>query len=202
MRKSVTTRGKKRSGEETRQRILAAACDVFGAAGYGGASIREVARRAGISVGCVYLYFPNKQELYLGLMKSQMDEFLGRLESLRAEAPLAAIRAVIASYLQVAVTRTKMLSASIKEYDLEFKRPLRNAFFRSQRRLVADILKRGVRDGVFRPMDCDEVALVLVTSLRGAILGYLTVDITKPKVYADTFFETFLNGIRSPHHDS
>jgi len=92
-----------------------------------------VAGRAGISVGGIYLYFRTKEELYTGLMRSQMDEFLGRVERLRSDTPLTALRGLIDLYMEIAVTRTRMLSASIKEYDLEFKRPVREAFFGSSR---------------------------------------------------------------------
>jgi len=51
-----------------------------------------VAGRAGISVGGIYLYFRTKEELYTGLMRSQMDEFLGRVERRRSDTPLTAFR--------------------------------------------------------------------------------------------------------------
>ena len=191
---------KRRTGDESRQRILAAASDVFAEHGFEKASVREVAGRAGISVGGIYLYFKNKEELYTGLMRSQMDEFLGRVERLRSDTPLTAFRGLIDLYMEIAVTRTRMLSASIKEYDLEFKRPVREAFFRKQQGIVADILRHGMRDGSFRSMDCDATALMVIVTLRGAILGYLTGDVRRPKDYGRSLYELFLKGIRSKNH--
>jgi AcrR family transcriptional regulator len=187
---------KRRTGDESRQSILAAAREVFAEQGFVKASIREVAARAGISVGGIYLYFRTKEELYTGLMRSQMDEFVGRVELLRVDAPLTALRKLIDLYMEIAVTRTRMLSSSIKEYDLEFKRPVREAFFRKQHGIVADILKKGMADGSFRSMDCDTTALMLLVTLRGAILGYLTGDISRPKEYGKSLYELFLKGIR------
>ena len=191
---------KRRTGDESRQRILAAASDVFAERGFEKASVREVAARAGISVGGIYLYFRTKEELYAGLMRSQMDEFLGRVERLRSDTPLTALRGLIDLYMEIAVTRTRMLSASIKEYDLEFKRPVREAFFRKQQGIVADILRHGMRDGSFRSMDCDATALMVIVTLRGAILGYLTGDIHRPRDYGKALYELFLKGIRSNNH--
>jgi AcrR family transcriptional regulator len=191
---------KRRTGDESRQRILAAASDVFAEHGFEKASVREVAARAGISVGGIYLYFRTKQELYTGLMRSQMEEFLGRVEKLRAEPPLTALRRLIDLYLEIAVTRTRMLSTGIKEYDLEFKRPVREAFFRRQHRIVSDILLQGMNDGSFRPMDCNATALMVLVTLRGAILGYLTGDIRRPEDYGRSLYELFLKGIRSNNH--
>ena len=191
---------KRRTGDESRQRILAAASDVFAEHGFEKTTIRAVAGRAGISVGGIYLYFRNKEELYTGLMRSQMDEFLGRVELLRTEVPLRALRKLIELYMEIAVTKTRMLSAGIKEYDLEFKRPIRDAFFKAQHRIIVDILQQGMRDGSFRSVDCSTTALMILVTLRGAILGYLTGDIRRPKEYGTALYEFFLNGIRSNTH--
>lgn len=188
---------KRRTGEESKQNILRAACDVFAERGYEKASIREVAKRAHISIGGIYLYFPNKQQLYTGLMKSQMDEFLGRIGALCAKGPEAALRKLIDLYMELAVTKTKMLSAGVKEYDLAFKRPIRDSFFRAQHSIITDILKKGMQDGTWRSMDCPGTALMILVTLRGAILGYLTGDIKRPKAYGRSLYEFFLNGIRS-----
>lgn len=191
---------KRRTADESKTSILRAACDVFAERGYEKTSIREVAKRAGISIGGIYIYFRNKEELYTGLMRSQMDEFLGRVEALRAETPETALRRLIDLYMELAVTKTKMLSTSIKEYDLEFKRPIRDAFFKAQHRIITEIFKRGVRSGVLRPMDCSGTALMILVTLRGAILGYLTGDIRRPKAYGESLYKLFLNGIRSQNN--
>lgn len=197
MAKTKRNNTKRRTGDESKSSILMAACDVFAERGYEKASIREVAKRAGISIGGIYIYFRNKEELYTGLMRSQMNEFLGRIEALRAETPEAALRMLIDLYMELAVTKTKMLSTGIKEYDLEFKRPIRNAFFKAQHKIITDILKKGVRSGTLRSLDCSGTALMILVTLRGAILGYLTGDIRRPKAYAAALYNLFLNGIRS-----
>jgi AcrR family transcriptional regulator len=188
---------KRRTADESKKSILRAACDVFAERGYERASIREVAKRAGISIGGIYIYFRNKEEIYTGLMRSQMDEFLGRVEALRAETPPVALRKLTELYMEIAVTKTKMISTSIKEYDLEFKRPIRDAFFKAQHRIVSDILKKGVQSGALGSMDCSGTALIILVTLRGAILGYLTGDIRRPKAYGESLYEFILNGIRS-----
>ena len=197
---TIRKSAKRRTGDESRQRILAAASDVFAEHGFEKTTIRVVAGRSGVSVGGIYLYFRNKEELYTGLMRSQMDEFLGRVNLLRTEIPVTALRKLIELYMEIAVTKTRMLSTSIKEYDLEFKRPVRDAFFRAQHHIIADVLERGMRDGIFRPMDGSAAALMILVTLRGAILGYLTGDIRRPLEYGRSLYELFLNGIRSKKH--
>lgn len=63
-------------GKEVRvKEIIAAAKAVFFEKGYFGSTIDEIAQRAGISKGTVYLYFKNKDELYASLMLPMVDEF-------------------------------------------------------------------------------------------------------------------------------
>jgi AcrR family transcriptional regulator len=191
---------KRRTGDESRRRILSAASDVFAEHGFEKTTVREVAARAEISVGGIYLYFRTKEELYTGLMREQMDEFLVRVKRLRTDTPLKALGKLIDLYMEIAVKRTRMLSTSIKEYDLEFKRPVREAFFRAQHGIVTDILEQGMSDGSFRTMDCGRTALMILVTLRGSILGYLTGDIRRPKEYGRSLYDFLLNGIRSKNH--
>ena len=51
-------------GEATRQRVLEAAEQVFGAKGYHGASVTEITRAAGVAQGTFYLYFSSKLEIF------------------------------------------------------------------------------------------------------------------------------------------
>lgn len=50
--------------KETKNRIISAALKEFGDKGYLDASMRDIARNAGVSVGNIYRYFKNKSELF------------------------------------------------------------------------------------------------------------------------------------------
>jgi AcrR family transcriptional regulator len=61
---------------ERRELIVSTATDVFAARGYDGASIDEIARRAGVSAPVVYDHFASKQDLYERLLERTRDELL------------------------------------------------------------------------------------------------------------------------------
>src|SRR5215212_9140398 len=46
------------------QQIIEAALEVFGECGLANARLQDIAQRAGVSKGTIYLYFPNKEELF------------------------------------------------------------------------------------------------------------------------------------------
>ncbi len=67
----------KRSREK-RERLKAAALELFGSRGYEGTSIEEIAARAGLATGGVYQHYRSKRQLLLALM----DEWLEQLAAL------------------------------------------------------------------------------------------------------------------------
>jgi AcrR family transcriptional regulator len=62
---------------ERREVIVRVATEVFAERGYDGASIDEIARRAGVSAPVVYDHFASKQDLYERLLERTRDELLG-----------------------------------------------------------------------------------------------------------------------------
>jgi AcrR family transcriptional regulator len=53
----------RKNGPETRQKILRSALEMFRERGFDGATIREVAKRAGVALGAAYYYFPSKEAI-------------------------------------------------------------------------------------------------------------------------------------------
>ena len=71
------------SPEARRAAILDAALEEFTARGYEGARLDDVAKRAGIAKGTIYLYFADKEALFQDLVRSMVHPVLGTLEHLR-----------------------------------------------------------------------------------------------------------------------
>jgi AcrR family transcriptional regulator len=67
------------SGEETRQRIIAATMRCVARVGYSRATIREIARTANVTSAGLYNYFPNKSELIRAAIAARTDVALPRL---------------------------------------------------------------------------------------------------------------------------
>src|SRR6188472_2373908 len=66
--------------QQVRERIIRAAIEVFAEKGYHRATIADVVRRTGLSVGAIYTYFANKDALFLSscdLVNDQAMEELG-----------------------------------------------------------------------------------------------------------------------------
>ena len=59
--------GESAKGAAARQRLYAAAVALFAKHGYEAATLRDVAKEAGVSAGLLYRYFPNKRAVVLAL---------------------------------------------------------------------------------------------------------------------------------------
>jgi len=75
-----------------REAILAAALDEFAERGFAGARLDDVARRAGIAKGTIYLYFHDKEALFQELVRSALSPFVATIEgALTIDLPLRAV---------------------------------------------------------------------------------------------------------------
>src|SRR5438045_8534002 len=75
----------RRLPEERPKQILDAALEVFAERGFAAARLEDIAKRAGLSKGTIYLYFPNKEELFREVIRHTI---IAQIE--RAERELAA----------------------------------------------------------------------------------------------------------------
>jgi len=66
---------------EKRDAILNAALDEFSASGFASARLDDVARRAGVAKGTIYLYFRDKESLFQELVRSMVSPIVGRIEA-------------------------------------------------------------------------------------------------------------------------
>ena len=65
-----------RKKEERPQEILGAALEVFVQQGFAATKVEQVARRAGVTPGTLYVYFENKEALLKAVVKAGLDPIL------------------------------------------------------------------------------------------------------------------------------
>lgn len=88
--------------DETRERLLAAAAEVFGEVGYDRAGVQEIARRAGFTTGAIYGRFRGKADLLVAAIGSQSsDEMEDLFAQYDAGRPLGDLLAALGADLVV-----------------------------------------------------------------------------------------------------
>ncbi|WP_247876086.1 TetR/AcrR family transcriptional regulator, partial [Azospirillum sp. TSH100] len=159
------------------QEIVAAAMEVFAERGFAAARLEEVAARAGVSKGTLYLYFPSKDELFKAVIRAAI---LPNLE--QAEALVAAVGGPCFPLLErllrmvarlIATTRMAVIPRLVIAEAGNF--PELAAFYHREviRRgfgVVAALLRRGIESGEFREMPIDpNVRLIVAPLLMSAV---------------------------------
>ena len=66
---------------ERRETILAAALEEFSARGFAATRLDDVASRAGVAKGTIYLYFDDKEALFQELVRSMLGPLVGAIEA-------------------------------------------------------------------------------------------------------------------------
>ena len=75
---------------ERREAILSAALDEFSIRGFEAARLDDVARRAGVAKGTIYLYFRDKESLFQELIRTMLAPLVGTIEAMgEADVPIA-----------------------------------------------------------------------------------------------------------------
>ena len=163
----------RRTAKESKESILEAAIKVFSEKGYSQTTIREVAERAGISVGGVYIYFKNKEEIYLTLLKYLLDEFRDKTgESIKSiEDPAEAVKKYVAVNLNYAQKFKGLILIEGREHGFTSCIDIKKKFFKGQRRLIEEIIRKGISSGRFERCNVEGMARVIIGTLRGFILS-------------------------------
>jgi AcrR family transcriptional regulator len=84
--------GREARSAARREAILAAALDEFSERGFAAARLDDVARRAGVAKGTIYLYFSDKENLFQELVRAMLAPLVGALEAMGSvDMPLPAL---------------------------------------------------------------------------------------------------------------
>src|SRR5580765_45568 len=102
--------------DDKRQRILAAATAVFAERDFHRVHVSEVATRAGVGKGTLYLYFPTKDALHRGALEASLERVGEEMvRAADAEGPLdAALRDVVLALLRFFWRRQHLLTLALR----------------------------------------------------------------------------------------
>jgi AcrR family transcriptional regulator len=104
---------------ETRARILDAAREVFGANGYSAGTTNRIAEAAGLSIGSLYQYFPNKDAILVELVRAHLADGASAVEAAAAASDPTdvegTVRRVVAALVDVHVADRRLHQVLFEE---------------------------------------------------------------------------------------
>ena len=190
--------------DDKRARIQKAAVKVFARKGYFAARVSDIAKKAGVADGTIYLYFRNKEDILVSLFDEVMG---GHLEAARAE--LKAAPGPAARLLRIASHHLRTLGEN-RDLAVVFQVELRQSTKFMERftaswlqdyfQILQGVIEEGQRAGIFR---ADLPKKVVAKAFFGALDEMVTSFILSGRDYdlselAAPVVDLFLRGMATP----
>jgi AcrR family transcriptional regulator len=159
-----------------RERILAAALKLFAHEPYQAVTMDRVAEAAGVAKGTLYLYFPSKDALYLGILSDGLDGAY-RMQQSSADPKLPLIermRRSISVTVEFYDQRRDFLSFFATEEPrlAEARNRIIEAARERNFNFFASLIEEGIRSRVFAPVDPRLATFAIQGSIRQLLLFY------------------------------
>jgi len=168
---------RRRMPEERPGDIVTAALDAFVENGFAATRLEDIAERAGVSKGTLYLYFESKEALFKAAIRETIVPILERAEQ-RADAFTGSSRDLLAETFHgwwSAINESRMsgLPKLVLAEATNFPDAARVYFdevVARLRALFARVLRRGIERGEFRPIDVDYTVRVITAPVVMALI--------------------------------
>jgi TetR/AcrR family transcriptional regulator, fatty acid metabolism regulator protein len=163
-------------------RILDAATRVFARQGFNRATIRDVARAAGIADGTIYNYFANKDDLLIGLL-DRLNDTERRPAGLAqaAQAPLAdSVRAYLRERVEALWSNADLFRAVLPELlaNPDLRKRYYDEVIAPTMTLSEGVLRGLIASGIIRDLDPPLSMRIVAGSVLGVLVLQLLGDET------------------------
>ena len=157
--------------------IVDAALDLFVEKGYAATRLEEVAHRAGVSKGTMYLYFDSKESLFLAVVRRALVPTLVQGEALLAShtGPSSDLVAQLIRgwWERIGVSKgsgiLKLVMAESANFP-DITRIYHQEIVQRGRQLMGAALQRGIERGEFRPVDVTRTVRLAMAPLLYAVI--------------------------------
>ncbi|WP_374479954.1 TetR/AcrR family transcriptional regulator [Zoogloea sp.] len=200
---AVTPTRRQRRKEARPSELAAAALSLFIEKGFAATRLDEVAARAGVSKGTLYLYFDSKEALFKAVIEEGVlplfDEIEAKLETLKDD-PERLLKEILLDWWEkVGQTDlggiSKLIIAEAGNFP-EVARYHHEAVIVRWMALLGRAIDIGIERGVFRPLDVPTLRqLVFFPLLMLSVWKNSMAGCTGPDLVSDTYFDTYFDMI-------
>lgn len=198
----------KRRKEARPQELTAAALDLFVEKGFAATRLDEIAARAGVSKGTLYLYFENKEELFKAVIREGLLPLLAEGEELMASMPGPAgelFKAIVLRWWEIVGEGPiggipKLIFAEARNFP-EIARFYADEVIERGKRLFVAVFQRGIDSGEFRSFDPQALVHIVISPLIMRVIWKHSLDccgVTNVPIdaYLREYLDLTLRGLR------
>ncbi len=157
--------------------IINHAVELFAEKGFEGASIRDLAARAGVNVAMVNYYFGSKEKLFEAMVEDRASYTRGLLDEIASNpgySDLEKIELIIDSYIGKLFTNRKFHRVLHQEMMLSQRESLQDAIVEilyPNHIIIKNVLDHGMKKGAFRKVDAPMVIATIIGSINQVLLS-------------------------------
>ena len=188
--------------DETRTAIVRATYEALIEHGYENLTIQRIGDEFPKSKSLIYQHYDGKDEVLVELLEFLLDHFEAQMPKPAGGNAHDCLRAML-DYVLAPEPDTERLELTKVMVELRGQAPHNETFegyFTANdgrfRRSLADIVERGIEEGVYRPVDADAVAEFLLTIISGGTVRRATaadaVDIVAVRAEVDAYLDVRL----------
>ncbi|HZY20199.1 MAG TPA: TetR/AcrR family transcriptional regulator [Ramlibacter sp.] len=171
--------------------LLDAALDLFVEKGFAATRSEEVAARAGVSKGTLFLYFPTKEELFKAVVRENISgrfaEWNQEFEDFEGTAADMVRYCMRVWWERIGATRasgiTKLMISEARNFP-ELAAFYQQEVIRPGTELIRRILQRGIDNGEFRALDLDYAVFSIVAPMIFLLMMKHSLGACAPQDYA------------------
>jgi AcrR family transcriptional regulator len=196
-----------RRKEARPQELLAAALDLFVERGYAATRLDDVATRAGVSKGTLYLYFANKEELFKAVVRENVLPIIGEAETIidAYEGSSADLfREIVYGWWErIGATKlsgiTKLMMAESCNFP-EVAQFYHDEVISRGNAMIIRMLERGMQRGEFRKVNVRHAMNVVCAPMLMLMMwkhsfSACQAEPVSPNDYLNSFIDLFLHGL-------
>ena len=189
---TLTPTSRQRRKDARPQELLDAALDLFVERGFAATRSEDVAARAGVSKGTLYLYYPSKEELLKEVIRHHVINPIAEgVQIIREfEGPTPELLALVLRlwWERIGETRAsgivKLMTSEVRNFP-EIAQFWVDEVISPAHQMIAEIVEGGIARGEFRPVNVENVVHALVAPLLFLVMNKHSLGACVPSARLD-----------------
>jgi AcrR family transcriptional regulator len=187
---------------KTREKIIKNALKIFAQKGFFRTAMDDIAQATGVAKGTVYLYFKDKQDLYIATIDEHFNRALETLSAIEAKTtpPGEKMEEIAVNFIEYIkhLKTTYMLftfeNINLKGKTLKQMHTVIEPKIQAMIEIISKIIRSGIHSNEFRKVDPKVAAFYFISTIRAIFLSDFYMSDVSFKT--DTVLKLFFEGLK------
>ena len=185
-----------------KEKITKHALRIFAQKGYFKTTVDDIARATGVAKGTVYLYFKDKQALYVATIDEHFSRAIAALSTIDAKdiTPTEKMEEITVNFIDyIKQLKTSYMLFTFENINLKGKtlkqmHTVIQPKVRTMIEMISDIIKNGIQNNEFRKVDPKVAAFYFTSTIRAIFLSdFFISDVS---CNTDSILSLFFEGLK------